>query len=73
MIIDPSKLKYAEAITQLLRTVFGNDINEAIRTLEGAGITIEQMDTDLETGVQNGYPVEMQLQILAAIIKTIDK
>jgi len=73
MITDPSKLKHAESITELLRTIFGNDIQNGIQTLEFAGLTIEQIDKDLETGVQNGYSVEVQLKILSAVIRLIDK
>ena len=73
MIIDPSELKHGPAITELLRTIFGNDIQNAIETLEMAGITIERIDKDLQTGVKNGYSVEVQLKILAAVIRLIDK
>lgn len=73
MITDPSELKHAEAITELLRTIFGNDIQSGIQTLEFAGLTIEQIDKDLETGVQNGYSVEVQIKILSTVIRLIDK
>lgn len=33
------------------------------------GVTIEQLDEELETGVQNGYPVEFQLELIRRILK----
>ena len=73
MITDPSQLKHGAAITECLRTIFGNDIQSAIKVLEMTGMTIEQLDEDFETGVKNGYSIETQMKLLSAVIRMLDK
>lgn len=36
--------------------------------LKSMGVTMEQLDEDLETGVKNGFSVEIQLELIRKFI-----
>ena len=64
-------MNYLEEVDRLLKDLFREDwmddedwigfLEEVERT---SGITPERLSSDIETGVNNGYPFETQIQML---------
>lgn len=64
-------MKHEKEINQLLENLFHiKGMSEAcyneivVLKLKEAGITKQKISDDIETGVENGYPVRKQMEIL---------
>ena len=74
MITNISDLKHGQAILGIFEMMAGpnaspsDKVEIAEHLLEVTGVTIEQLDKDLETGVQNGHSVEKQLMLVQQVI-----
>lgn len=67
-------MKHQQAIEAMLANFHASWMNADDKAemnrelLNAVGKTMEELDADIETGVQNGYSVETQLEICKALM-----
>lgn len=70
-----AELKYEHAISALFEPLYEGWMTEEDREearklfLQKLGRTMEELDNEVAIGVQNGYSVETQLQLLHRILR----
>lgn len=63
-------MKHKETIKTFLKESLNIQDEEGLKAL---GLSYQKLSDDLETGVKNGYTVEMQLWILKTILRSAAK
>lgn len=67
-------MKHEEIINQTFEMMYHPSMTEedkvVVRTevLKKLGATLEQLDEEIETGVKNGYPAKLQLELIRRIL-----
>ncbi len=67
-------MKHEISINQIFEMLYESWMNQEdkdyVKTelLKNMGVTMEQLDEDLETGVKNGFSVEVQLELIRKFI-----
>lgn len=68
-------MKHEAAINRIFESFYEPWMSEEDKAyireemIRRTGISLEQFDKDLETGVKNGYPIEFQLELVRRIFE----
>jgi hypothetical protein len=67
-------MKHEASLNQIFEMLYepwmSQDDKDYVKSelLKSMGVTMEQLDEDLETGVKNGFSVEIQLELIRKFI-----
>lgn len=67
-------MKHEAALNQMFEMLYERWMSQEDKDfvkselLKSMGVTMEQLDEDLETGVKNGFSVEIQLELIQKFI-----
>jgi len=76
--INVAHLKHGPAIVDMFNLFFTPDMSDeekvefVMAVCDQLNLTLDSFDDDLETGVQNGYPVDVQIGMVKLMIEAAE-